>query len=384
MALSVYVHVPFCRRRCAYCAFYSGEPLALLPSYPEWIASEARLPSDAAGPAATLYFGGGNPVLLGPEGLERIRGAVAGAWGLAADAEVTVELAPDDPADLRGLRAAGVTRLSVGVQALDDPLLERLGRRQDARRTLDFLQAAAAEGFASLSADLLYGLPDLSPAELARSAGRLADHGVTHLSAYSLELHPGTALHRDAVRGAFRLADEEREEAQWTALVEALGARGFRLYEVSNFARPGFECRHNRAYWDGSPYVGLGPGAHGFEPDRGPWGTRRWNDAGLRAYGAAATRGQPPPGGSEELSRDQALLERLFLAFRCDEPFSPAVWGPRFGLPAARLDRLRRELLATGFFGPVGDDAVRPNAEAFRRADGLALWGARLLDDTGA
>ncbi len=384
MDLSVYVHAPFCRRRCAYCAFYSGEPLELLPPYPEWVAAEARLRSGPGGSGATLYFGGGNPILLGPKGLERVRTAVEGAWGLAADAEVTLEIAPDDPADLRGLRAAGVTRLSVGVQALDDPLLRRLGRGHDARQALDFLGAAAAEGFPRLSADLLYGLPDLEPEQLAGAALRLADHGVTHLSAYSLEIHPGTALHRAAARGAFRPADEEREEAQWAALVEALGARGFRLYEVSNFARPGFECRHNRAYWDGSPYVGLGPGAHGFEPDRGPWGTRRWNAPGLRAYGEAVTRGDPPPGGSEELSREQALLERLFLSFRCDEAFSPAAWARRFGLPPARLEVLHRELLATGLFRPVGGDAVRPTAEALRRADGLALWASRLLADPGA
>ncbi len=384
MDLSVYVHAPFCRRRCDYCAFYSGEPLELLPSYPAWVAAEARLRAGPGGPGATLYFGGGNPALLGPGGLERVRTAVESTWGLAADAEVTLEIAPDDPADLRGLHTAGITRLSVGVQALDDPLLRRLGRGHDAGQALDFLRAAAAEGFTRLSADLLYGLPDLEPEQLSGAALRLADHGVTHLSAYSLELHPGTALHRAAARGAFRPADEEREEAQWTALVETLGARGFRLYEVSNFARPGFECRHNRAYWDGSPYVGLGPGAHGFEPDRGSWGTRRWNEPELRAYGEAVTRGDLPPGGSEELSRDQALLERLFLSFRCDEAFSPAAWARGFGLPPARLEVLHRELLATGLFRPVGGASVRPTAEALRRADGLALWAARVLGQPGA
>lgn len=381
MALSVYVHAPFCRSRCPYCAFYSGEPLELLPDFPAWVAAEAPLRRTEPGPAASLYFGGGNPALLGPAGLGLVREAAEAVWGLEAGAEVSLEIDPADPADLADLRAAGITRLSVGVQALDDRLLEFLGRRHDASRALSFLDAAAAAGFPRLAADLLYGLPDLPPERLAEAAVRLADLGVTHLSAYSLELHPGTALHRAAERGSFRPADDALEEAQWCALAEALAARGLRLYEVSSFARPGAECRHNRAYWDGSPYVGLGPGAHGFAPGRGPWGTRWWNAGDLRAYAAAAARGEMPPGGQEELSREEALLERLFLDFRCAEPFSPAAWSRRFRTSPTAGERVRRELLAAGLVRPAGDGAVRPTPSALRRADGLAMWAERLLGD---
>ncbi len=369
-SLSVYVHVPFCRSRCGYCAFYSGEPPELIPGFPDQVAREAALRREAwAGPVITVYLGGGTPSLLGPAGIGRILDAVDRAWGLDADAEVTVEVNPGPGAALEGLAAAGVSRISVGVQALDDRVLRRLGRGHTAREALGCVERAAGLGFRGVSVDLLLGLPGLAPGEPAGWARDLAAAGADHVSAYSLEVHPGTPLARLAEEGSWRPAPEHEEEAQWARLVEGLEAEGLLEYEVSNFARPGAECRHNRVYWEGGAYVGLGPGAHGYDPAAGPWGERRWNDPGLAAYARAVAAGRPPPGGAERLDRGQALMERLFLWLRRPLAWDPKAWA-RLGLTRTDVEAHVAPLVESGLL----DADLRPTRAGRRRADGLALW----------
>lgn len=374
MRLSLYVHVPFCRSRCAYCAFYSGEPLADLASYPSLLATEVRLRAAGAfGPVHTLYFGGGTPSLLGPRGIGEILAAVDRAWGIAPEAEITVEANPGTDPDFAGLWAAGANRLSLGVQGLDDQVLARLGRPHRAADALAALDAAQAAGFQRLSADLLYGLPGLAPETLAAWASLLVARGVAHLSAYSLELHDGTALAADAAAGTFALPGEDEEEAQTDALGAALTAVGLERYEVSNFARPGERCRHNLAYWEGRPYLGLGPGAHGYDPRVSPWGTRCWNNPSLAPYRTAILAGNLPPGGHEPLTRPEALLETLFLTLRRPDPIDFGALVERFGLSsgafAEALGICRRDGLIQEH--PQG---WAPTPHGLRRADGLALW----------
>ncbi len=377
MGLSIYVHVPFCTSRCGYCAFYSGEPLAALAEYPRLVAAEARLRGgrqEAAGPARTVYFGGGTPALLGAAGVGHVLEALAATWGIAADAEITVEANPGSAAEFSALRAAGVNRLSLGVQVLDDRLLRGLGRRHSAADARRALRAAAAAGFQSLAVDLLAGLPDTTPERLAGGVVAAVDHGAAHLSLYGLEIHPGTPLAAAASAGRYRLPEPDAEEAQWGALVAAAADRGLELYEVSNCARAGFRSRHNRGYWRRQPCLGLGPGAHGFAPARGPWGTRRWNRADLAAYAAALGAGRRPPGGSERLTREQALLEALFLGLRCTDPIDPEALAARYHLPPEPLRSHLQELRTAGLLVPAAGGALRPAPAALRRADGLAVW----------
>ena len=342
----------------------------LAPAFPDRVAREAAMRRQAwSGPVATVYLGGGTPSLLGPAGIGRILGAVNRTWALDPGAEVTVEVNPGAGADLEGLAAAGVSRVSVGVQALDDRVLQRLGRGHTAREALGCVERAAGVGFRGISVDLLLGFPGLAPREPAAWARELVAAGADHVSAYSLEVHPGTPLARLAEQGSWRPASEHEEEAQWARLVEALEAEGLQEYEVSNFARPGAECRHNRAYWEGRAYVGLGPGAHGYDPGAGPWGERRWNLPGLAGYARAVDAGRPPPGGLERLDRGQALMERLFLWLRRPLPWDPGAWEP-LGLTRADLEAHVGPLLEAGLL----DGDLRPTRTGRRRADGLTLW----------
>lgn len=382
MAHALYVHVPFCRSRCGYCGFYTGEPLERLAGFSAQVAAEARLRgpgSRGRGPLTSVYLGGGTPSLLGPEGVARVLEAAQENWRVEPTAEVTVETNPGAGAELDTLRGAGVTRLSVGVQALDDRVLAALGRPHDAAQARRTLEEAGRAGFAGVSADLLYGLPGLPPQALGAWVRELAGRGVCHVSAYSLELHPGTPLAEAAAAGRARPCGADEEEAQWEALLEALTAEGFEAYEVSNFARPGARSRHNQAYWDGSPYVGLGPGAHGYDPEAGPWGTRWWNAPGLAAYGERLAAGALPLGGREELRREEALLEVLFLAFRRTAPLEPQALAGRFGLPATRWAKALAELETQGLLARGRGASWIPTTSAFRRADGLALWARDLV-----
>lgn len=381
MPLSLYVHVPFCRSRCRYCAFYSGEPLDLLPDYPAWIAAEARLRPRAlergTAPVSTLYLGGGTPSLLPASAVGSILQVADRTWGLAPDAEITLEVNPDSGVDLIGLRTAGVTRLSLGIQCLDDSLLRSLGRPHSVRQALDLLSAAARARYTSVSADLLLGLPGVRPQALTRWVTTLRDAGAGHISTYSLEVHEGTALAAAVADGSCALPSAEEEDDQWAAADEALTSCGFGAYEVSNYCLPGQECRHNLAYWERSPYLGLGPGAHSFDPVAGPWGTRSWNDPDLAGYTQHLSSGFLPPGGAERLEAHEALLEGLFLALRRPVPFPLDHLLSCHGAPIERIAPLLEEAAASGLLAPVGSLPTRtwrPSREGLRRADALALW----------
>jgi oxygen-independent coproporphyrinogen-3 oxidase len=374
MSLGIYLHLPFCLTRCRYCAFYSGEPTSRRSELVDRLGTEMALRvGQARGPAGTVYLGGGTPSLLAPEQVRQLLQGVERTWGLDGSAEVTLEANPADRLPLESFRAAGVTRLSVGVQSLDDAELAELGRRHTAAQARTTLTGAIAAGFTERSADLLLGLPGTAPADLAAWVQELVGLGATHLSLYSLELHPGTGLATAAAAGRFRPPSAEREEAQFWAVVRAAEACGLYAYEVSNFALPGHSCRHNRAAWRGEAYLGLGPGAHSFLPGIGAWGTRRWNEPGLDRYLDPLGRGELPPGGEEALNREQALLEHLFLALRRRTAVSPGDLAARFRLDPVAATAAFRALAGKGLFAALEGGRLRPRWAAMRRADGLAV-----------
>jgi putative oxygen-independent coproporphyrinogen III oxidase len=345
--VGLYVHVPFCVSLCPYCDFvvFAGAaargPRNRIDAYLAALHVELDLRADAVdetfgsgtAPLETLYLGGGTPSLLAADDLAELVDHVRRRFGLAPGAEITVEAnpGPDERGDPAALVAAGVTRLSFGAQALDDATLARLGRRHKTSDVADAVAAARSAGIQSIGLDLLYDVPDVSLDAWMTTLERAVELAPDHLSLYALTLDDpeaegltgATGDHLPTTAGARRwreaarpLQDEDRAAAQYHHAVHHLAADGWNGYEVSNWARPGHESRHNMSYWERRPYEAVGPGAHAFDGV-----TRRWNAARLDGYVAALTPpdGSPatlPPGGSEDLDQATAAAERVILGLR--------------------------------------------------------------------
>lgn len=318
-AVNLYIHVPFCARRCSYCDFsIAVRKRVPSTSFAESVLAEWRgIQDDAAwadSPAlATVYFGGGTPSRLDPAALAAILDGVRSDRPLAADAEVTIEVNPDDvtPEAAAAWREAGVARASLGVQSFAPNVLEWMHRTHSAAQARSAVQILRAAGFEDVSVDLIYGLP----AELGRDWGADLDAafglGPDHLSCYGLTVEAQTPLGRWTARGQSAPVDEGRYAEEFLQLCHALADRRWEHYEVSNAARPGHRARHNSGYWTGAPYVGLGPSAHSSTG-----GERRWNIREYAAWDAALRRGEPTVAGRETLTADQMRLEALYLGLR--------------------------------------------------------------------
>jgi putative oxygen-independent coproporphyrinogen III oxidase len=312
----LYVHVPFCARRCSYCDF-SIAVRAAIPEreYAAAVGAELalRFPDAAPWTLDTLYLGGGTPSKLGAEGVARLLDTLRRRVILAQDGEVTLEANPEDvtPAAARAWRAAGVNRLSLGAQAFDDRVLAWMHRTHDAAAIPRAVAAARDAGFADISLDLIFALPEALGRDWERDLAAALELRPEHLSLYGLTVEPATPLGRWSARGQVAEAPEENYEREFVAAHEALTAAGFAHYEVSNFALPGREARHNSAYWRRVPYAGLGPSAHGFDGL-----TRRWNLPAYAAWMAHIAEGQDPLGGEEQVSGDSGLLEDVYLGLR--------------------------------------------------------------------
>lgn len=350
--LGVYIHVPFCERVCPYCDFAVEAAGRLEPArareYTDLLLAELDLAwrtreRELAGRRlATVYLGGGTPGLLPAACVERLLGALAARFGSAA-AEVTLELNPGLPESERAadFAAAGVTRLSVGVQSLHDDTLRRLGRAQRAAETLRGLETCLAAPLASVSADLIQAAPGQTPAELFADLGRLVELGVPHVSAYALTLEPGTPFARARERGDLDLPDEDTAFEMAAGVRARLAAAGFEQYEISSFARPGHRSRHNQRYWLRQDVLGLGPSAASLlDP------LRFQNHKERGAWAAALAEGRLPAGEPERLPEHERRREALALGLRRLDGVSRAAFRRSFaGRPeehfAAELAELR-------------------------------------------
>lgn len=336
--LGLYLHVPYCARKCPYCDFYSTADRRTLPEYPAALASElARLSRVWPRQADTLYLGGGTPTLLPPEAVAMLVRTAREHFDLPEDAEVTIEANPVGPgadeAYLRAVRAAGVGRISYGLQAAGQRELTALGRGHTAEGAAQAVRAAQRAGFENISLDLMLGIPYQTRESLLESVELCARLGVQHVSAYLLKIEPGTAFARDDV-GALCPDEDEQAELYLTA-VEALGREGYRRYEIANFARPGFEGRHNLKYWKLEDYLGIGPGAHSCVGGR-----RFYCPRDLRAFLQGAGAGGAPvcddgPCGSAD--------EYVMLRLRLREGVPLADYAARYGGEAARALCARAE-----------------------------------------
>jgi len=283
----LYIHIPYCRSKCRYCDFYSTPcPDGVPEAYIDALCREMNRFSPCGSTPLrpdTLYFGGGTPSLLAPAQAARLIRAA----GPAPGAEITLEANPETvtPERLAAFRRAGVNRLSLGIQTARDDSLARLGRRHTAAQSRRALGMAVQAGFTDISGDLMLALPAYTMAELDETIALLAESGCTHISGYLLKIEPNTVFGK---RPPEALPDDDAAADFYLAAVEKLAARGYAQYEISNFARPGFESRHNRIYWDCGDYLGLGPAAHSCMD-----GKRFATPAGTAAFLAAPAVYEP-------------------------------------------------------------------------------------------
>lgn len=367
--LGAYVHVPFCARRCGYCSFNTAplrreavpRYLAALRGEIDLVAGSAWVPQIRL---ATVFLGGGTPSLLEADEVAGIVARLDDRFGLAAGAEITVECNPESVSlpRLAGYREAGVNRLSLGVQSLDDRVLAALERPHTAAEARRAFEAARAAGFDNVSVDLMYGLPALDMTTWMASVTAVLEWGPDHLSAYALTLDEGSRWH---AAGTAALPAEEHVTSQYRALAEHAAAAGYEHYEISNYARSGRRSAHNQVYWRAEEYVGLGPGACGFLGH-----VRYGNVRGLDRYCALVEGGGPPLDQHETLSPRHMLAERLMLGLRLIDGVPTAWLDERAALEPERLPPVLAAWRERGLL--VGDgERARLTEEGFLLSDAL-------------
>ncbi len=366
--IGVYIHLPYCVSKCPYCDFNSyAAPQFPEAPYVEAVCAEARrAASEHPWPGArvaSVFFGGGTPSLFSAPAVARMLGTVASLWTWKSDAEVTLEANPGTASlvHLRELRAAGINRVSFGVQSFHARHLQRLGRIHDGAESRRAVAQARAAGFDNVSIDLIFALPDQTSAEWRADLRAACALQPDHVSAYGLTYEEGTPFYRWRSEGHLRPQSEDSEAELFLITREHLAAAGYAPYEISNYARPGRECRHNLHYWRSGPYLGLGAGAHSYSgtaADRSTgdrWGRRWSNVAPPDEYMRAVTATGHALATSERLDEQQARGEFAFLALRCTAGVSSQAFRARFGNAVEVCFPHVTSLAAQGLLERVGD-----------------------------
>ena len=288
----IYLHIPFCKKRCIYCDFFSTTLLKYRGAYVGALCRELRQRKDylKGESVKTIYLGGGTPSLLQRTELEQLFSEIGKVYGLEAFEEITIEANPDDLTEhyMQMLTTLPINRLSIGIQTFNDDSLKLLNRRHTAEEAISAVKRCQDAGFHNLSIDLIYGLPNETVAQWQYDLEQAVGLGVQHISAYSLTYEEGTALWKLREKQQVQEADEEESLLFFKMLMDALKATGYEHYEISNFCLPGYHSRHNSSYWEGIPYLGCGPSAHSFDGT-----SRQWNLANLEQYLQGIYEGTP-------------------------------------------------------------------------------------------
>ncbi len=343
--LGLYIHIPFCVRKCAYCDFNAYSGLGnLAAGFVDAVVREIESAPEQGRPAPTCFFGGGTPTYLGADQLVRILDTLRSTFAFAAGAEITSEANPSttDAGKFAAMREAGFNRLSIGVQAFDDRLLAQLDRTHSASEAENTIHEARQAGFDNLSLDLMFGLPTQSRDDWNKSLDRAIDLDTEHISVYALTLEPGTRFERLHAGGKLPLPDEDTELWMYERAIERLTEVGFEHYEVSNFAKPGFQARHNLLYWHNEEYRGFGPGAVSYLEGR------RWTNEKFPArYIKKVCEDGDLSVESECLDAGGALAETLMTGLRLRDGVRLAPLRARFGLDplsrfAGAIEKLRQ------------------------------------------
>ncbi|MCG3118865.1 MAG: Oxygen-independent coproporphyrinogen-III oxidase-like protein YqeR [bacterium] len=329
---ALYIHIPFCEKRCVYCDFYTVAGVeSRLPDYIKALKKEMALRAAETfwqrQRFATIFFGGGTPSLLAPPEIAEILDTAFASFHFAAHPEITLEANPGTitSAQLARYRAAGINRLSLGIQSLHVDELERLDRIHSPQQAIDAVVMARHAGFENINMDFIFALPQQTLGRWQDNLAQAVELRPTHISAYNLTIEPGTPLEVKIRKGEIQPLSEEEERAFFQFTIDFLERHGWQQYEVSNFAKPGYEARHNIKYWDGSAYLGLGASAHSYDGKR-----RFWNVANLRKYLAALAADRCPEDNAEPLTKQQKIFETAFLGLRQRRGVDLAAFAKQF------------------------------------------------------
>lgn len=333
----IYIHIPFCRKACHYCNFHFSTSLALKNGFLKALLNEIRLRRDylQGSLVETIYFGGGTPSLLEISELNTILEALRKDFPISETAEITLEANPDDinTEKLDDWKKSGITRLSLGIQSFFEEDLTWMNRAHTHQQAETALRQAL-EVFPNLTIDLIYGTPGLTHEKWKANVDRVLKMGVPHISCYALTVEPRTALQKMIADHKKEDINPELQAEQFQMLIEWLNEAGYEHYEISNFARPGFRSRHNSSYWEGTPYIGLGPSAHSFDGQ-----SRQWNVSNNALYISSLENNQWQP-GSEILSQTDQFNEFVMTQLRRMEGISKEILSNKFG--ADKPDYIRQ------------------------------------------
>ncbi len=361
----LYVHVPFCRTKCPYCAFYSIPSLSLVPEWMEAIQKEILRCEEMFPGFDSLYLGGGTPTVLNPGQWSGLMETLYNHLPFSPDSEITVEANPDGitPNLVHLLRRLGINRISLGIQSFNDRELDFLRRRHTSHGGMGALECLRNSGFTNIGVDLMFGLPGQTEGDWLATLRQALDFVPEHISCYEFTIEEGTHFGKMRDRGMIRPPQEERVRALFLLTSRFLEAEGYLHYEISNYAR-GREnvCRHNMKYWQHAPYLGLGPSAHSYRED-----SRWWNLASVEDYCQALSRGMAPVAGRETLSGEQLYLEDLLLGLRTMHGVELKVVSHR-----PQVERVLGDLKRAGLVR-VEEGRIKPTRAGFLVADSLPL-----------
>jgi len=357
----LYVHVPFCRAKCAYCAFYSvaGHQAQLWAAYEQHLGAQLQIQAANCAELEAVFFGGGTPARLGRARFARLLQQLRTAMPIRTEAEITVEINPEflTPTIIATLAAAGVNRISIGVQSFDPQLRARLGRHGDLQRLHRGMQLLQTAGIGNINFDLIYAIPGQTLTQWRTDLERALDMGITHLSAYSLTYEEGTALAGSAAIDT-AADNDQRAVAMWQQCTRIAAAYGLQRYEVSNLAKPGFQCHYNQQVWHGQTYLGLGPAASSFD------GINRWTQvADIHAWlrDAAAE--------IDFLPREQRAAEILAFGLRTVAGWKRQQFQQITGFDYMQLRAAALQQLAADALLELRADSVAPTARGLLFAD---------------
>ena len=366
----IYLHIPFCKQACYYCNFHFSTSLSQKDSLVACLLREMELQQSylEGQTVDTIYFGGGTPSLLTETDLRRLMEKLRALFPIHPDAEITLEANPDDllPGKLYELKAAGINRLSIGIQSFHEADLKWMNRAHNSRQALACIQHAQAAGFRNLSIDLIYGGPTLSDEGWKENVQQAIALQIPHLSCYALTVEPGTALDHFIRKHKVPPVDPDKAARHFELLMQWMSEAGYEHYEISNFCLPGWHSRHNSSYWKGTPYLGLGPSAHSFNGR-----SRQWNVSNNTRYIQSIEHGRPPF-EREELTPEIRLNEYIMTSLRTSEGCDLDVVAARFG-----DDKRRRLEAGSKKFIEAGHMKMKGSSLALTRegrlfADGIA------------